>query len=142
MCWRPLPRCWFVTLLLLPVLGLPACGKTGEDYARQVVRGLDQGKIVGTRGTMEAFGRALQAARVDRGDYPRGQTIDDAVSILSPAFIRSPVVVVAWGNHLEYRSDGQSYTLRSPGADANVGTPDDIVMTDGEFTQLPAPAAP
>jgi len=139
---RSLPLSWLLPLCLLPILALAACGKAGEDYARQVVHGLDQGKLMGTRGTMEAFGRALQAARVDRGDYPRGQTIDEAVSILSPAFIRSPVVVDAWGNRLEYRSDGQSYTLRSPGADASAGTADDIVMTDGEFTQLPAPAAP
>ncbi len=101
--------------LFLPV----GCGRAGEQAAGEVLHALDQGKVVGTKSTMETLGRAL-----------------------APAFLPSAVTVDAWGNDFVYASGGASFTLTSPGADGRTGTADDIVMTDGRFTQLPSPAAP
>jgi Type II secretion system (T2SS), protein G len=126
-------------LLLAAALAQPGCGKAGEDYSREVLHGLDQGKLTGTKGTMETFGRALSAYSVDKGGYPQGTDIDAAAAALSPAFLRAPQVVDAWGNRLQYQSDGQSFTLSSPGADGTLGTSDDVVLSDGQFTHLPAP---
>ncbi|HXH28582.1 MAG TPA: type II secretion system protein GspG [Candidatus Polarisedimenticolia bacterium] len=126
-------------LLLVAGLTLPACGKAGEDYSREVLHGLDQGKLTGTKGTMETFGRALSAYSVDHGGYPQGADIDAAAQALSPAYLRAPMLVDAWGNRLQYQSDGQSFTLSSPGSDGAAGTGDDVVLKDGQFTQLPSP---
>jgi Type II secretion system (T2SS), protein G len=127
-------------LALLAVL--TACGRTGEDYAHNVLRGLDQGKVVGTKGTMEGLARALSAYSVDKGGYPQATSIEQAMSALVPAFMPTPVAPDAWGHPLAYRSDGKTFTLTAPGADGQVGTADDLVMVDGSFTQLPAPSAP
>jgi hypothetical protein len=124
------------------VLGPQACGRAGEDYSRQVLHSLDQGKITGTKGTMTTLGRALSAYSVDHGGYPRGATLQDATGALVPAFLPSAVAIDAWNNPLSYVSDGRSYTLTSPGADGTIGSADDLVMVEGRFTKLPSPAPP
>jgi type II secretion system (T2SS) protein G len=128
-------------VLFMTALLLLACGKTGENAAHEVLHAIDQGKIVGTRGTMENIGKALTTYSIDRGEYPRGMSLQEATVALVPAFLPSAVTVDAWGNTLVYQSDTKSFTLTSPGADGRVGTADDMVMTDGRFTQLPAPGA-
>lgn len=116
---------------------LLACGRTGERAAQDVVHAIDQGKVIGTRGTMENVGKALTAYAMDRGGYPQGRSIQDATAALVPSFLPSPVDVDAWGNTFDYQSDARSFTLTSPGADGRIGSADDMVMTDGRFTQLP-----
>jgi len=115
------------------------CGRTGEEYAVQVVRAVDQGKVTATRGDMETIGRALEAVTVDRGGYPAGSTIQDAMAAIVPTQMRLAVTADAWGRPLEYRSDGRTYTLASAGADGAAGTDDDLVLSDGRFAGLPAP---
>lgn len=118
-----------------------ACGRAGERAAQDVLHAIDQGKVIGTRGTMENLGKALASYAMDRGGYPQGSSIQEATAALVPAFLPSPVTTDAWGNTLAYRSDTRGFTLASPGADGRVGGPDDLVMTDGRFTQLPSPPA-
>ncbi|OLC56241.1 MAG: hypothetical protein AUH92_00595 [Acidobacteria bacterium 13_1_40CM_4_69_4] len=122
---------------LLPV----GCGRAGEQAAGEVLHSLDQGKVVGTKSTMEALGRALAAYSVDRGGYPQGTSLQQASAALVPVFLPSAVTVDAWGNNFVYESAGPSFTLTSLGADGRAGTADDLVMTDGHFTQLPSPGA-
>jgi len=136
----PLRPVWF-TLLIVALLVAPACGRAGEKAAQDVLHAIDQGKVIGTRGTMENIGKALTTYAMDRGGYPRGSSIQEATAALVPAFLPSATTVDAWGNTLDYRSDTQSFTLTSPGADGRIGNADDMVLTDGRFTQLPAPQA-
>lgn len=146
---RPQPRCAgpimtaLVAVALVAALLLPAggCGRAGEEYSREVLHAVDQGKLTGTRGTMEALARALQAYSVDHGGYPVGGTLPDAIRALTPAYGSTPVTTDAWGNELLYESTGHSYTLTSPGADGRPGSPDDVVITDGQVTRQPAPGA-
>jgi type II secretion system (T2SS) protein G len=148
---RPAPRCCRnATLSALRTLGpvlatvllvSAACGRSGEKAAQDVLHAIDQGKIIGTRGTMENIGKALTTYSMDRGGYPQGNAIQEATAALVPAFLPSAAPVDAWGNTFVYRSDGRTYTLASPGADGRSGNADDMVMTDGQFTQLPAPAS-
>jgi hypothetical protein len=123
------------------LLAAAGCGRAGEDYSREVLRALDQGKVTGTRATMETLGRALTACSLDRGGYPQG-TMREAAAALTPAYLAAPATVDAWGNQVLYRSDSRSFTLTSPGADGRAGTADDIVMVDGRFTQVPAATVP
>lgn len=133
---KKLATCVLILITVLPAAG---CGRAGEDASREVLRAIDQGGIVGTKGTMETLARALSACAVDKGGYPQGASIDQAVAVLVPAFLPAAVTTDAWGNTLAYRSDTRSFTLTSPGADGRAGNDDDLVMTDGRFTQLPAP---
>ncbi|SRR5213593_3982906 len=126
------------TLVAMLVL-LAGCGRAGENVSREVLRAIDQGKVTGTKGTMETLSRALSAYAIDRGGYPRGSSIRDAVAALTPAFLVSPVGADEWGNPFGYQSDTRSFTITSAGADGRVGTADDIVLADGRFTYLPAP---
>lgn len=126
-------------VLATALLVSPACGRSGEKAAQDVLHAIDQGKILGTRGTMENIAKALTTYSMDRGGYPRGNAVQEMTAALVPAFLPSAAPVDAWGNEFVYRSDGGSYTLTSPGADGRVGDADDMVMTDGQFTQIPAP---
>jgi len=122
---------------LVPV----GCGRAGENAAGEVLHALNQGKVVGTKSTMETLGRALAAYSVDRGGYPQGTSMQQASAALVPAFLPSAVTIDSWGNTFAYESGGAGFTLTSPGADGRLGTADDFVMTDGRFTQLPSPGA-
>ncbi len=117
---------------------LSGCGKAGEDYSREVLHALDQGKVTGTKGSMETLGRALAAYAVDHGAYPAGMTLQDAVAGLVPAFLPAAITTDAWNHPFAYRSDGRSYTLTSPGADGTIGSADDLEMVDGRFTRVPS----
>jgi hypothetical protein len=128
-----------VPLLVVALLFALACGKAGEKAAQDVLHAIDQGKLIGTRGTMENIGKALTTYAMDRGGYPQGSSIQEVTAALVPAFLPSAETVDAWGNTLLYRSDTRSFTLTSPGADGRAGSADDLVLTDGRFTQLPAP---
>ncbi len=121
------------------VAALPACGRAGEKTARQVLRAIDQGKVMGTKGTMETVATALRNYSIDRGGYPKGNSMQEATAALMPAFLTAPVGPDAWGNPFSYSSDGASFTLAAPGQDGVLGTADDVVMVDGQFTRLPAP---
>lgn len=113
------------------------CGDAGEEMAETTLRAIDQGKITGTRGTMEALGRALQAYAVDKSEYPRGGSLADAMEALVPAHLRAPVEIDAWGRAFTYEGDGESYTLTSAGPDGRFGSGDDIVLIDGRFSAAP-----
>jgi type II secretion system (T2SS) protein G len=130
-----------IPVLAAALLVSGACGRSGEKAAQDVLHAIDQGKIMGTRGTMENIGKALTTFSMDRGGYPQGNGIQEMTAALVPAFLPSAAPVDAWGNSFVYRSDGRNYTLTSPGADGRTGDADDMVMTDGQFTQLPAPTA-
>lgn len=121
----------------LLIAGFLGCGKTGEDYARQVVGALDQGKVIGTQGSMETLARALSTYAVDHGGYPQAATLQSALGALVPSYLRAPVSTDAWNHPLSYRSDGRGYTLTAPGQDGVIGTDDDLEMIDGRFTRLP-----
>jgi hypothetical protein len=127
-----------VAALLIGVT-VSGCGRTGERYAVEVVRAVDQGKVTATRSDMETIGRALAAVTVDRGGYPAGASIQDAMGAIVPAQMRAAVTADAWGRPFDYRSDGRTYTLASAGADGAPGTDDDLILNDGQFTSLPAP---
>ncbi len=125
-------------VLVAPVV---ACGKSGEEVAKNVLHAIDQGKLVGTKGTMETLGTALRSYSVDHGGYPKTGSLQEAMTALIPAFLVAPVGPDAWGNPFDYRSDGTSFTLTSPGQDGVLGNADDVEMVDGRFTRLPAPGA-
>ena len=125
--------------IVVALMSVAGCGRAGENAAHEVLHAIDQGKIAGTKGNMETLARGIEASALDRGGYPPGSSIDQATSVLVPTYMPGAVTTDAWGNTLLYQSDGRSFTLTSPGADGRAGSADDVVMTDGQFTQLPAP---
>jgi hypothetical protein len=134
-------QCRRLAFLAFLVTAAAGCGRAGEEYSREVLRAVDQGRVTATRGTMETIGRALSAYAIDRGGYPAGGGIRDLLTALSPGYLPAPQAVDAWGNELHYRSDTRGYTLISPGEDGRIGTEDDLVLADGRFTRSPSSAA-
>src|SRR5213593_4324671 len=80
-------------LLIGLLIGAAGCGRSGERAAQDVLHAIDQGKLIGTRGSMEGIGKALTAYTMDRGGYPQGGSIQEACAALVPTFLPSPVTV-------------------------------------------------
>ena len=94
---------------------------------------------------MHALAQANGMAQVDSSRYV------NALADLQPAYMNPVVTLDAWGNSYVYTISGnqRNYTLTSNGRDgaAGPGPPvpwfnepfePDIILTDGEFTQMPA----
>ena len=127
-----------VCAAVLLCLGSVACGNRGEEAAGEALRALDQGRIAGTRGTMEAIGRALAAYAIDNPGYPEGASLPGAMERLVPRYLPAPIQQDAWGRPFGYASDGATFTLSSRGDDGVAGSGDDLVMVDGEFKRTGA----
>jgi hypothetical protein len=51
--------------------------------------------------------------------------------------VRRAPTVDPWGTAYTYQTDGNGFTLRSAGHDRQFHTDDDVVVEDGQVTQLP-----
>lgn len=134
---RPLAKGSVATMVCL-LFGI-GCGDSGQRVAGEMLDGLARSKIAGTRGSMEAIASGLGAYAIDHSGYPATERIEEVMSAMIPAHLRTSIDVDAWGQSLVYRSDGNSYTLSSVGPDGRLGTADDLVMIDGRFTNPPRP---
>jgi hypothetical protein len=94
-----------------------------------------------TKGAMNKIAAALASYMSDNGQYPAGEGFREIAAKLT-AYDRMLPVQDAWDNDFRYSSTGESYTLTSAGFDGQVGTEDDLVMKDGQFSHLPKVARP
>lgn len=93
----------------------------------------DLEQISATMVQMGELAGALENYRAANGSYPEGEG-GEALQLLIPDFIAAETQLHdAWEENLAYESDGDDYTLISPGADQESGTNDDIVLHSGEF---------
>src|SRR3989442_13592810 len=92
------PRPTSIAVLIAALLFSTACGRAGEQAAQDVLHAIDQGKVIGTRGTMETIGKALTTYAMDHGGYPQGSSIQEATAALRPASWPLAATVDAWGN--------------------------------------------
>lgn len=128
-----------VPLLLALLLFTGCSGKpgttTGDEYARALVSGLDRGLAVGTAGEMRAVAAALEAYRLDHGDFPAAGDWEALRLALTPDYARTLAGADRWGNPFRYAAQGGGYRLVSCGEDGREGTADDLVLEDGQFIQ-------
>jgi hypothetical protein len=69
-----------------------------------------------------------QYEALNGGQPPQG----DGVGVLFAAGLRSAPQEDPWGREVRYHGEGGSYRLESAGPDGRWGTPDDIVIVDGQ----------
>jgi hypothetical protein len=134
-------------LLFLALLLFAGCGEkpgttTGDDYARGLVSGFDRGREVGTAGEMRAVAEAMEAYRIDQGDFPAVGDWEALRQALTPDYARTLAGADRWGNPFRYASQGGGYRLVSCGGDGREGTADDLVLEDGRFTRGGEAAVP
>lgn len=89
---------------------------------------------------METIRKALNSFKLDAEFYPKTNSWEEAVQLLSFGYLKEPITRDGWRHPFLYRSDGQGYVLTSPGNDGDPGTADDIVLEDGQY--VPAKLAP
>ncbi len=122
-----------IFLFLVFLLAFASCHKEEEKYAQKLIQTLDKGKVIKTRNAMDKISYCLSRYMMDHGGYPEGEEISSANDLLTPQYAPDLPRLDAWGNELRYSSNGNQYTLSSPGDDEIFHTEDDIVMVDGIY---------
>ena len=113
-------------------------GKDEETpYADNLLGSITRGKTVKTKSDMTSLATALNTYYMDNGAYPDTMHINELATRLQPAYMVIVPTTDGWGRKLVYTTSGNSYQLFSHGQDGQRGTADDIVLSDGGFTQLP-----
>lgn len=137
-----------LTTLVLSLLVLPTRTFGGRGGGRDYVP-TDAERARWTLSDMRSLELAFHAYHVDRGRYPEGAGIEQAVAAVLPSYVRSISIHDAWGTPFEYvvSADGASYTLASAGAGGEFDRAtwkeegefedfgEDSVVTDGEVTR-------
>jgi hypothetical protein len=116
-------------LLALAVLGalasLAACGSSEPPLQMNPGKSLRMAYVA----TMQVYAAQLAQIQNVRGELPQG----DGVQVLLDHGIRAVPANDAFGTELRYHNDGTHWTLSSAGPDLQWGTPDDIVIQDGQL---------
>lgn len=91
---------------------------------------LNPGKSMGAAAAaaLEVYGAQLSQLQNARGELPQG----DGIQVLWDAGIRIVPRTDPFGTEMKYHSDGTHWTLSSAGPDLQWGTPDDILIEDGQ----------
>ncbi|MEW5806592.1 MAG: type II secretion system protein GspG [Acidobacteriota bacterium] len=122
-----------ILLFLLLLFLISSCHKEEEKYAQILVKTLGKGKVMSTKNTMDMISFFLGRYMADTGRYPEGEGLDSIELLLVPGYVQQIDRLDAWGNELNYSSDGRSFKLFSAGDDGMLDTEDDIVMVDGVY---------
>jgi hypothetical protein len=130
----------------LPILlacALPGCSKKkGPTYSDRVVGAMREGHAMDARGDMQAIANALTSFVASDGNLPEAQDMPGLVSALEPTWLRVVPRTDPWGTEYKYAADESGWSLRSAGKDVKFGDDDDLVMQNGQITQLPKSYAP
>ena len=86
-----------------------------------------------TENEMMNIAKALEMHNSDNQSYPLPAEYPDI--LVDNGYMTEVPASDAWDNAYSYDSDGTAYTLASPGMDGLNGNTDDIVISDGIFTE-------
>ena len=123
----------------LCVLSSAGCGTKDEpNYGDQVARALQEGKASGARGDLQSLAVAITSYATNESGLPVASSIDELAAKLEPGYLKRVPRVDPWGTPYTFAQDGSSYKLTCAGVDKTFGTADDMEMTDGQVTKMPA----
>ena len=122
----------------LALLALASCGKTGEEYVENVVDAQERGKALGARGDLQTLAVAITGYVTAEGELPDAADIGELAALLEPNHARRVPRKDPWGGGYDYWTDGDSYVLSSAGKDGEWDTDDDLEVSDGQLTKMPA----
>lgn len=132
------PRILVLPALILLALASAGCGSDEPTYGDEMVDALRRGKVSGARGNMESISVAVTNYVTQTGNLPEAADIDELADKLEPKYLRVFPRKDPWGNPYAWSSDGNGWTLRCSGVNGVMGDDDDIEMSDGQVTKLPA----
>ncbi len=117
------------TIPALAALGLltvfAACGSSEPPMSMNPGKSLRAGYVA----AMQVYAAQLSQIQNVRGQLPEG----DGVKVLLEHGINVVPSTDAFGTELRFHNDGTHWTLSSAGPDMKWGTPDDIVIEDGQL---------
>lgn len=119
------------------LLSASGCGKSGQEYAANVGETIDRGKAMSVRGDMQKVAAAVTSYVTQQADLPPLSDIHALAGVLEPSYARRVPREDPWGTEYRFESSGSGYRMHSAGQDRAWDSDDDIVMEDGQMTQLP-----
>ena len=108
-----------------------------STYASKVLGALDRTTIERTRQDMLAVRAAAGSYLASGEELPENLDYAKLKRLLVPTYIKRLPENDAWGHGFILSGGATSWTLTAPGIDGQVGTGDDLVLTDVGFQQLP-----
>ena len=122
--------------LVLALLAV-GCGKSGQEYAGNLGETIDRGKAMSVRGDMQKVAAAITSYVTQQAELPPLSDVHGLAEVLEPSHVRRVPRDDPWGTEYRFESSGSGYLMHSAGQDRSWDTDDDIVMEDGQMTQLP-----
>ena len=113
------------------------CGESGQEYAANVGEAIDRGKAMSVRGDMQKIAAAITSYVTQEADLPALSDVHGLAEVLEPSYARRVPRQDPWGTEYRFDSSGSGYRIHSAGQDRQWDSDDDIVMEDGQMTQLP-----
>lgn len=90
-----------------------------------------------TAADMQIIGTASESYAIDNRRYADADSIVALAVRLEPTYVSKVPYEDGWGNRFLVKSGGREYEIRSQGPDGIANNFDDIVYSNGEFTQYP-----
>jgi hypothetical protein len=106
--------------------------RTGDNKwedVEMIVRAVNAEKTERARAELETVATALEAFRRERGFYIAAQTETALVDQLNPGYLARIIRVDPWHRPYQYEGARDYFVLRSAGADGEVNTPDDVILS-------------
>ena len=132
-----------VVPLVVACLAPASCKKKQETpYADRVVAAMRDSRAMGARGQMQTLANALTNYVASEGNLPDARDMDGLVAALQPTWIHVAPNIDPWGTQFRYSAGEGGWTLRSAGRNLAFGDDDDLVMENGQITQVPKAFTP
>ena len=107
--------------------------RTGDNRWEDIdmiARAINGEKAERARAELETIGTALEAFRRERGFYVAAKDEAALIDHLNPHYLARVIRVDPWHRPYQYEGTPERFTLRSTGADGEVNTPDDVVVSN------------
>ena len=107
--------------------------RTGDNRWEDIdmiVRAVNGQKVERARAELETIMTALEAYRRERGFYVAADTEASLIDHLTPSYLARVIRVDPWHRPYQYEGTRERFTLRSTGADGELNTPDDVVVSN------------
>ena len=95
-----------------------------------IARAVNGQKVERARAELETIVTALEAYRRERGFYVAADTEASLIDHLTPGYLARVIRVDPWHRPYQYEGTRERFTLRSTGADGELNTPDDVVVSN------------
>ncbi len=127
---------------LLALAAFGCKGKEEPTYGDAMVRGLREAKASQARGDLQTISIAITQYVSNDGNLADVRDMDALVAALQPTWLRVVPRMDPWDRSYIFQADGDSWTLLTSGVDGTPGNADDMVMRDGQLTQMPRAFTP